>query len=217
VIAAGRPLCEYCFAANNVRSVDKLSGRTTDRLGDIRPDTAHTIGGTTAVMNTGRSWSMGDAAATAGAAGRDRQRELRAGWSRVHRRGAAGAAEPSRDYGPAGSSGSLLSGRTTDRLGDIRQDTAHIIRETTAVMNTGRSWSMGDAAATAGAAGPSTGTACRLEQSTPPRSRRRRRTFQGLRAGRKQRKPTPTQPRPHCLARDYGPNGESPTDALRGL
>jgi len=107
VIAAGRPLCEYCFAANNVRSVDKLSGRTTDRLGDIRPDTAHTIGGTTAVMNTGRSWSMGDAAATAGAAGRDRQRELRAGWSRVHRRGAAGAAGPSRDYGPAGSSGSL--------------------------------------------------------------------------------------------------------------
>ena len=116
MIAAGRPLCEYCFAANNVRSVDKLSGRTTDRLGDIRPDTAHTIGETTAVMNTGRSWSMGDAAATAGAAGRDRQRELRAGWSRVHRRGAAGAAGPFRDYRPAGSSGSLRRlrrGRTT--------------------------------------------------------------------------------------------------------
>ena len=64
-------------------------------------------------------------------------------------------------------------------------------------MNTGRSWSMGDAAATAGAAGPSTGTACRLEQSTPPRSRRRRRTFQGLRAGRKQRKP--------AVGTHYGP------------
>ena len=38
---------------------------------------------------------MSNAAAPAG----DRQRGLRAGWSRVHSRGAAGAAGPSRDYG----------------------------------------------------------------------------------------------------------------------
>ncbi len=85
------------------------------------------------------------------------------------------------------------------------------------MMNTGSSWSMGNAPATAGAAGPSTGTACRLEQSTLPRSRRHRRTFQGLLAGRKQLKPTLTPPRLHCLAGDYGPNGETPTDALWGL
>ena len=44
-------------------------------------------------------------------------------------------------------------------------------------------WSMGNAAAPAGAAGPSTGSASRLEQSTLPRSRLLSRTFQGLRAG----------------------------------
>jgi hypothetical protein len=32
-----------CFAAYEVRSIDKLSARTTGRLGDIRPDTAHAI------------------------------------------------------------------------------------------------------------------------------------------------------------------------------
>jgi hypothetical protein len=35
-----------CFAAYDVRSIDELSGRTTGRLGDIRPDTCHAIGGT---------------------------------------------------------------------------------------------------------------------------------------------------------------------------
>ena len=109
---------EHCFAAYNVRSVDKLSGRTTDWFGDIRPDTAHSIGGTktTVVMTMGRSWSMGTPLHLPGPQDRQRERELRAGWSRVHRRGAAGAAGPSRDYGPAGSSGSrrrLRRGRTT--------------------------------------------------------------------------------------------------------
>jgi hypothetical protein len=35
-----------CFAAYDVRSINELSGRTTGRLGDFRPDTAHSIGGT---------------------------------------------------------------------------------------------------------------------------------------------------------------------------
>ncbi len=35
-----------CFTAYNVRSIDKLLGRTTGRLEDIRPDTAYAIGGT---------------------------------------------------------------------------------------------------------------------------------------------------------------------------
>jgi hypothetical protein len=43
----------------------------------------------------GGCWSMGNATAPAG----NRQRGLRAGWSRVHRRGADGAAGPPRDYG----------------------------------------------------------------------------------------------------------------------
>ncbi len=38
---------EEGFAAYDVRSIDELSGRTTGRLGCIRPDTAHAIGGTT--------------------------------------------------------------------------------------------------------------------------------------------------------------------------
>jgi len=43
----------------------------------------------------GRSWSMGTPLHLP--QDRQRERELRAGWSRVHRRGAAGAAGPSRD------------------------------------------------------------------------------------------------------------------------
>ena len=46
---------KHCFAAYNVRSVDKLSGRTMGR----RPDTAHTIGGTTVVMTPGRQGAAG--------------------------------------------------------------------------------------------------------------------------------------------------------------
>jgi hypothetical protein len=88
---------KHCIAAYNVRSVDKLSGRTTGRLGGNRQDTAHTIGGTTVVMTPGRQGAAG-AWATAAPAG-DRQRGLRAGWSRVHSSGAAGAAGASRDYG----------------------------------------------------------------------------------------------------------------------
>ncbi len=53
------------------------------------------------------------------------------------------------------------------------------------------------------------GTTSRLEQRTPPRSRRRRRTFQGLWARRKQPKSTQTPPRPQYLARDYGTNGDA--------
>ncbi len=34
------------LASNDVSSIDELSGRTTGRLGDIRPDTAHAIRGT---------------------------------------------------------------------------------------------------------------------------------------------------------------------------
>ncbi len=34
------------FTAYDVRRIDELSGRTTGRLGDIRPDTANAIGGT---------------------------------------------------------------------------------------------------------------------------------------------------------------------------
>ncbi len=34
-----------CYAAYDVRSIDELSGRTTGRLGYIRPDTAYAIGG----------------------------------------------------------------------------------------------------------------------------------------------------------------------------
>jgi hypothetical protein len=112
----------------------------------------------------------------------------------------------------------MLSGHTTGPLGDIRPDTAHTIGGMTVVMTTGRRWSMGNAAAPAGAAGQSTGTACRLEQSTLPRSRWRSRTFQGLLAGGKQRKPTPTQPRQHYLARDYGLNrhANGPSTGLLG-
>ena len=50
---------EHCFTAYNVRSVDKLSGRTTGRLGGNRQDTAHTIGGTTVVMTPGRQGAAG--------------------------------------------------------------------------------------------------------------------------------------------------------------
>jgi len=50
---------EHCFAAYNVRNVDKLSGRTTGRLGGNRQDTAHTIGGTTVVMTPGRPGAAG--------------------------------------------------------------------------------------------------------------------------------------------------------------
>jgi hypothetical protein len=35
-----------CFAAYYARCIDELSGRTTGRLGHIRPDTAHALGGT---------------------------------------------------------------------------------------------------------------------------------------------------------------------------
>ena len=35
-----------CFAAHGGGSIDELSGRTTGRLGYIRPTTAHAIGGT---------------------------------------------------------------------------------------------------------------------------------------------------------------------------
>ena len=37
---------QACFAAHGGGSIDELSGRTTGRLGYIRPTTAHAIGGT---------------------------------------------------------------------------------------------------------------------------------------------------------------------------
>jgi hypothetical protein len=41
-----RPKGSRCFVAHYARSIDELSGRTTGRLGHIRQDTAHAIGGT---------------------------------------------------------------------------------------------------------------------------------------------------------------------------
>ncbi len=35
-----------CFTAYYIRSIDELSGRTKGQLGDIRPDTPNSIGGT---------------------------------------------------------------------------------------------------------------------------------------------------------------------------
>ncbi len=84
--------CEnfLCLAAYYARSIDELSGRTTGRLGYVRPNSAYVIGGTAELalrysnqcphpttgprhfrVTTGQPgcWSMGNAAASAGVAG----------------------------------------------------------------------------------------------------------------------------------------------------
>jgi hypothetical protein len=99
-----------------------------------------------------------------------------------------------------------LSGRTTGRLGDIRPDTARAIGGTAKLAydtlssphsppdplsdNYGPAegcWSMGNAAAPAGAVGPFTGLRAGRSSGRRRRRHRRRRTFQGLRAGRSRR------------------------------
>ncbi len=112
------------FTAYDIRSIDERSGLTTGRLGDIRQDTAHAIGGTAELAlkllyhlsvlrrtqaplsddygPAGGCWSMSVAAAPARAVGSFTG--LRAGRSSGCRRRATGAAGPSRDYRPAGSS-----------------------------------------------------------------------------------------------------------------
>ncbi len=71
-------------ATYNVRNADKLSGRTTGRLGGIRQDTAHTIGWTTMLMTPGRPGAAGAWATPLHLPGpQDRQRGVQAGWSRV--------------------------------------------------------------------------------------------------------------------------------------
>jgi hypothetical protein len=120
-----------CFAAYDVMSIDELSERTTGRLGDIRPDTTHAIGGTAEprlrILRRAQALLIDDCG-PAGAAvvwatphppgPQDRLRDY---WQD----GAAdAAAEPSalqdlsRDYGPTGSSGRhrrLRRGRSTFR------------------------------------------------------------------------------------------------------
>ncbi len=127
----GRPLGgaarACCYAAYDVRSVIELSGRTAGRLGDIRPDTAHSIKGTAelalrhsiipafaagpkqhSVMTNGRQGAAGAWSTPPHPPGpQDRLRDYGPAGSNRRRRRAAGAEGPSRDYGPAGSSGCL--------------------------------------------------------------------------------------------------------------
>jgi len=88
---------QACFAAHGGGSIDELSGRTTGRLGYIRPTTAHAIGGTAELalrysyhlhLPPGRAASRSDYGPD-GAAGV---------WSNAVV--SAGAAGPFRDYGP---------------------------------------------------------------------------------------------------------------------
>ncbi len=80
-------------------------GRTTDRLGYNRPDSAYAIGGLTkALLSDYGCWSKGNAAASAGAAGPFYGTTGR----RKQQVAAAKLSVPldlSKDYGPTGSSG----------------------------------------------------------------------------------------------------------------
>ncbi len=116
-----------------MRSIDELSGRTTGRLGDIRPDTAHAIGGTAelalryslisaltagpkrySVMVMGRPGAAGACATPPHPPGpQDRLRDYGPARAADAAAESAGAAGPFRDYGPAGSSGRRRRRRRT--------------------------------------------------------------------------------------------------------
>jgi hypothetical protein len=192
---------EHCFAAYNVRSVDKLSGRTTGRLGGNRQDTAHTIGGTTVVMTPGRPGA-------AGAWATQLHLQVTVNGDCEPAGAEYTAAEPPAPQDLPGTTG--WAGRKQPKpmpqYGQKQPKPTPTLSRLEVTVNgdcepAGAEYTAAEPPAPQDLPG-TTGWAGQKQPMPTP-------TISRLQYGQKQPKPTPTQSRLQYLARDYGPNGDA--------